>query len=143
MMMTENCIDIPSLFGEEVRMPKTGEKRNIREILNGKSRVLLYFSASWCPPCRALTPKLAEAYADCGDKPAMFFVSLDRDEANFREYHDKMTFPAVSYKVAGEKKWMNEIDVQGIPTLVVLSKEGKIIEANASRLYAKYLPSAN
>ena len=30
--------------------------------LNGKKVVCIYFSAHWCPPCRAFTPVLKDFY---------------------------------------------------------------------------------
>lgn len=40
-----------------------------------------YFSANWCPPCRAFTPQLADAYRRIRKKEPGFeivFVSSDR-----------------------------------------------------------------
>jgi thiol-disulfide isomerase/thioredoxin len=39
---------------------KAGKSVSASEALAGKT-VVLYFSAHWCPPCRAFTPQLAKA----------------------------------------------------------------------------------
>ena len=62
----------------------------------------LYFSAHWCPPCRAFTPKLADWYnkvksGENGEKFEIAFVSSDRDEKSFNEYFAEMPWHAVSY----------------------------------------------
>ena len=63
----------------------------------------LYFSAHWCPPCRAFTPKLADWYnklkgGEIGEKFEIVFLSSDRDEKSFNEYFGEMPWHAVSYK---------------------------------------------
>jgi len=40
---------------------KEGNVKTIEELLKGKSHLLIYFSAHWCPPCRGFTPVLAKA----------------------------------------------------------------------------------
>lgn len=62
----------------------------------------LYFSAHWCPPCRAFTPKLADWYnklkgGEIGEKFEIVFLSSDRDEKSFNEYFAEMPWHAVSY----------------------------------------------
>ena len=56
------------------------------EALAGK-HVALYFSAHWCPPCRAFTPVLREVYETVSQRAggdwAVLFVSGDRDEQQF------------------------------------------------------------
>merc|ERR1719171_1349615 len=48
------------MFGEKLQ-GTSGEVKT-SDALSGKSGVLVYFSAHWCPPCRGFTPKLAEFY---------------------------------------------------------------------------------
>ena len=53
------------------------------------SYVGVYFSASWCPPCRQFTPLLASTYQSiraAGKAFEVVFVSLDRDQASYEEY---------------------------------------------------------
>jgi len=65
--------------------------------LRGK-RTALYFSASWCAPCKTFTPKLIKAYEDSKAKGLdneLLFVSLDQEEEAFDEYRSKMPWPCV------------------------------------------------
>lgn len=62
----------------------------------------LYFSAHWCPPCRAFTPKLADWYKKLteraiGDKFQIVFLSSDRDDKSYKEYFAEMPWHAVPY----------------------------------------------
>jgi thiol-disulfide isomerase/thioredoxin len=46
----------------------------------------LYFSASWCPPCRSFTPKLNDAWklaGEAGKKVQIILVSGDQMEADY------------------------------------------------------------
>ncbi|CAI7990419.1 Nucleoredoxin [Geodia barretti] len=96
----------------------------------GSGRVLgLYFSAHWCPPCRAFTPQLAQWYSKVkkssnGEKFDIVFLSSDRDEAQFNEYFQLMPWYAVPYE---DRELKNEASkrfkVTGIPTLVFINAE--------------------
>ena len=87
--------------------------------------LMLYFSAHWCPPCRAFTPKLSAAYsklmAQYGDQMEMMFVSSDRDEEAFQEYHGEMTFCALPFEERAAKQQLSKrFGIQGIPSLLIL-----------------------
>ena len=131
---------LEALFGPKI-LTKDGAVAT-KTALAGKTHIMVYFSAHWCPPCRGYTPELSKAYAESGKKEqtAVVFVSSDRDEAAFAEYYGEMSFMALPYvnrtaKVALSTKY----GVRGIPTLVLLDGDGKLVEGNIRGQHAKYL----
>jgi len=105
---------------------KSGEKPKFTAI---------YYSAHWCPPCRAFTPKLVEWYKGFKAKHANFelvFASSDKDEAAMLEYMKEtgMPWPAVKF---GEKKTvgLDKYAAGGIPYLVLIDETGKDLTGKA------------
>ena len=49
------------LKGQQL-LKKTGVVVDADEALHGKKIICFYFSALWCPPCKAFTPVLTEFY---------------------------------------------------------------------------------
>ena len=89
----------------------------------------IYFSAHWCPPCRAFTPKLVDWYKEFKSKHPNFelvFASSDKDEAAMLDYmkETNMPWPAVKF---GEKKaaGLDKYAAGGIPYLVLIDENGK------------------
>lgn len=91
-----------------------------------------YFSAHWCPPCRAFTPKLVEFYnAQEGKKKnfEIIFVSSDNDEKSMDDYikGDAMPWPAIAFRSLDRVQEIRKYSTEGIPRLVLVDREGKII----------------
>lgn len=89
----------------------------------------IYYSAHWCPPCRAFTPKLVEWYKSFKAKHPNFelvFASSDKDAAAMLDYmkETNMPWPAVKF---GEKKaaGLDKYAAGGIPYLVLIDENGK------------------
>ena len=98
--------------------------------LKSKDYFLVYYSASWCPPCRKFTPKLVDYYNKHAksDNFELIFVSSDRsDDASEKYMQDyKMPWPAVKLnkmKYVDLKKYAG----RGIPSLVLFNKKGEIL----------------
>ena len=70
------------------------------EALAGKKYVAVYFSAHWCPPCRAFTPQLIEWHKKHapGLGCEIVFASSDKDSAGFKEYFGSMPWLAIPFK---------------------------------------------
>eukprot|EP00927_Polykrikos_kofoidii_P049878 TRINITY_DN43889_c0_g1_i1.p1 TRINITY_DN43889_c0_g1~~TRINITY_DN43889_c0_g1_i1.p1 ORF type:complete len:391 (-),score=60.99 TRINITY_DN43889_c0_g1_i1:189-1265(-) len=128
-------MDIPwagGLFGEQLQT-KSGMV-STSDALAGKKAVLVYFSAHWCPPCKAFTPVLADAYRKCVSRDVeVIFVSSDRDAASFEEYYKEMPWAALPFSDRSRQSALStKFSVQGIPSLVVLrGADGSIASANA------------
>jgi nucleoredoxin len=100
--------------------------------LGGKRYLLLYFSAHWCPPCRAFTPRLSEFYSALKAKRDDFeavFISADQDATDFEAYRREMPFPALDPFDNQEltEKIQQTYEVDGFPTLLVVDENGVVI----------------
>ena len=110
------------LLGATLVAPN-GSEVQTRAALANKSVVGLYFSAHWCPPCRMFTPMLSEKFRTAyrGKGMEIVFVSSDRDEHSFKEYHQSMPWlalPFVSHQI--KQNLSIKYGVSGIPCLIIL-----------------------
>eukprot|EP00002_Diphylleia_rotans_P022020 TRINITY_DN4306_c0_g1_i1.p1 TRINITY_DN4306_c0_g1~~TRINITY_DN4306_c0_g1_i1.p1 ORF type:complete len:179 (-),score=30.68 TRINITY_DN4306_c0_g1_i1:133-669(-) len=120
-----------TLFGPRL-ISSTGDEISTDETLNGKF-VGIYFSAHWCPPCRAFTPQLAQFFQK--NRKALdleiVFVSSDRDERAWSEYFGTMPWTAIPFNERSIKQSLSsKFSVMGIPTLVILDSHGEIMTNN-------------
>ncbi|MCB1205723.1 MAG: redoxin family protein [Verrucomicrobiae bacterium] len=101
--------------------------------LKGKT-VALYFSAHWCPPCRAFTPSLVKFRDANADKDfEIVFVSLDNSAGEKKTYIKEMemkwlTVPGAQSKEARELA--ERFEIRGIPSLIVLAPDGTVVTTN-------------
>ena len=108
-----------------------GNKKLGPQDFKGKILVLDFW-ASWCGPCRAEIPHLKEAYKEYSNKGVAFFsVSIDKDDAAWRKAMKEENMPwAQAQAPKAGKDVMKQYQFSGIPYILVLDKEGKIVTEN-------------
>ena len=75
---------------------------SFRDIIQSDKPVLVDFYATWCGPCKMMTPILHEVKAAMGDKITIIKIDVDKN-------------PEVS----------NQFQVQGVPTLIIF-RQGQL-----------------
>lgn len=92
----------------------------------------LYFSASWCPPCRKFTPELVDFQNANADDFQVVFVSMDNSATAQRKYMRdyKMPWPAIPFQAGEREDLPAKFGIRGIPSLVILDSGGNLITAN-------------
>ena len=133
---------IMGMFGDKLET-KDGTLVNTKDVIAGKKFVLLYFTASWCPPCRRFTPdlvKFAKANPDAKDF-AIVVVTSDRNAPAHMGYMKKydMPFYAVPFDNSRLRKIKQTYGGSGIPNLVVLGEDDAVMKG-AYETDGKYTP---
>ncbi|MBO9732104.1 MAG: TlpA family protein disulfide reductase [Chitinophaga sp.] len=115
--------------------------------LNGKDVTLKDFAgkviymdfwASWCTPCRYEmkngSPKLHEKFKD--NKQVVFlYISIDDKEANWKKAIEDDKIEGIHLLSAGGMKSAvaNAFNIHGVPRYIIIGRDGKIFDADASR----------
>lgn len=116
----------------EFAYPTPDGKKNLGpQDFKGKYLVMDFW-ASWCGPCRGEIPHLKEAYAKYAEQGVAFFsVSIDKSDAAWKKalVEENMPWEQVCAPQAG-KDVMKQYQFTGIPHILVLDKEGRIVGKN-------------
>ncbi|CAN6451432.1 unnamed protein product [Victoria cruziana] len=118
---------------------RNGDQVKISD-LEGKI-VGLYFSASWCGPCRRFTPELVSVYVKLAPKRdfEVVFISADEDQKQFEKYFSKMPWLAIPFSDSDAISSLNEtFEVSGIPNLVILDGNGKLLANDGTMMIREH-----
>jgi nucleoredoxin len=104
---------------------------NTDQALAGVKYYALYYSASWCGPCRQFTPHLVRAYRELKQRYPHFelvFISNDHSAGDMAGYmkEDRMPWPALKYDLV-ERSELTRYAGPGIPCLVLVDANGKVL----------------
>ena len=87
--------------------------------------VLVDFWATWCGPCRVAIPHLVRMYNEYKDQGLVVLgISLDQEKDALPKFikDNNITYPILY----GDQQVVKAYEVQGIPTLVIFDRKGKI-----------------
>jgi len=92
----------------------------------------LYYSASWCGPCRQFTPQFVTIYRQLKAQHPEFevvFVSADRSAGDMKSYmrDDRMPWLALKYDEAQRDGELRRYCGPGIPCLVLVDPQGRVL----------------
>lgn len=101
------------------------------EQLAGTQLYAIYYSASWCGPCRRFTPELVKAYPKIKAAHPEFeviFVSSDENEDAMKHYmiDDRMPWLGLRFR-EGANPTLSRYQQSGIPNLVFIDGNGLIL----------------
>jgi nucleoredoxin len=119
------------MFGSSlVRFSGEGLQDVGASALNGVKYYALYYSASWCGPCRQFTPSLVTAYREL--KPAhpefeLIFVSDDHSAGDMADYMKMDAMPWLAVKFNSRNQKMVDYSGPGIPCLVLVDANGNVL----------------
>jgi thiol-disulfide isomerase/thioredoxin/protocatechuate 3,4-dioxygenase beta subunit len=96
--------------------------------------VFVQFWATWCPPCVAEIPHVAEVYKEFGDHDrfALIGISLDQNEDLLRQFlsKNKVNWPQVNGAKSGAIAMADAYGVDAIPALFLIGPDGKILRTD-------------
>ena len=80
---------------------KTNKMASFSDIINSNKPVLIDFHATWCGPCKQLSPIIQEVSKDLGEAVRVIKIDVDKNQSVAQKYQ-----------------------IRGVPTMMIF-KEGK------------------
>lgn len=92
--------------------------------------------ATWCGPCKAEIPHLKTMEEELHDQNIAFVsISVDNDKSAWEKMVEEKELKG--YQLFAPEAWESEIiknyAIRGIPRFIMIDKEGKLVNANATR----------
>jgi thiol-disulfide isomerase/thioredoxin len=107
--------------------------------------VLVDFWASWCPPCLELVPHMKQLHEKYKDKDFIIVgISLDTDKNALKKFITDQNLSWIqTYSGKGWKDpTAQKYGIDGIPSVWVIGKDGKVISTNAVNNESKIIDKA-
>ncbi|KAE9446022.1 hypothetical protein C3L33_21977, partial [Rhododendron williamsianum] len=136
---TRDLVSLLSSGDRDFLVRNNGDEVKISDLVGKK--VGLYFSGSWCGPCRRFTPDFVEVYQELSLKGdfEVVFVSSDRVDEAFVAYFAKMPWLAIPFSDSETRKHLKELfKVRGIPHLVILDGSGEVLSDQGVKIVKDY-----
>lgn len=129
---------VPEILGDDVKISvaASGGETTIGELRAANDYIGLYFSASWCGPCKKFSPTLSRWYKAHKDakKFDIIFVSSDEDAGSMDTYYGSMPWKALPFAARGAKEDLSKaIGVEGIPTLAFIKTSDMSVYSTDAR----------
>lgn len=119
-----------------------GKKYRRAKIEKSPQYYLLYYSASWCGPCRATAPQLVEKYrTEIADDPdiALIHVSRDSREGDASKWAKDAGLPWLTVLPVnvGRSKLMEYRAVDATPFYALIDRDGNTLATGADSVFQK------
>lgn len=92
---------------------------------------MIDFWATWCPPCQAPMAHnqemLEKRKADWGDDVRIIGLSIDQDKEKLKSHVSSKGWTTVEHYFRGKSDASKTYDVNGVPHVMLIDKEGKIV----------------
>lgn len=105
------------------------EKFNISEVVKDKKYTIIDFWATWCIPCKELTPELKRISQDYASNMNILSVAFDKNLESVMEYVSKENMDWANSFVKNNKRTgiIEELKIIRYPTFILIDKNRKII----------------
>ncbi len=86
--------------------------------------VFVNFWATWCKPCIKEMPSISEANRQLKEGNVLFIVASDEDIEKIKKFESKHAY---SFKLMHSKTSVFDLDVQALPTTLIINENGKVV----------------
>lgn len=129
--MTELETSAGKQFIDFSALTPAGEELALSSLIGQTDFVLVDFWASWCNPCRRLIPVLKEIYASQPESRLQILsCSVDSDESAWLQALEEEEMAWVQVREDAEHACSDLYAVKGIPTTILINRDGLIIARN-------------